>query len=111
MFILTRKPNEEEKTENVILEIAQEVGKQENGNYLLDPLHDEDNNGRVAIPEQFIEKVVEVEEIPEGVEPYKYCYSEEDGFYKNPDYKKYYSTEERLEMVEQMMNELILGEE
>ena len=29
--------------------------------------------------------VVDVE-IPEGVEPQKYCYTVEDGFYPNPDY-------------------------
>ena len=27
-----------------------------------------------------------VEEIPENIEPYKYCYTEADGFYENPDW-------------------------
>ena len=28
----------------------------------------------------------EVEELPEDFEPNKYCYTEEDGFYENPDF-------------------------
>ena len=53
----------------------------------------------------------EVQEISENIEIEKYCYTENDGFYKNPDYKEEYTTEQRLEALEQMMNELILGEE
>ena len=30
--------------------------------------------------------VKEVTELPEYVEPMKYCYTEEDGFYENPNY-------------------------
>lgn len=30
----------------------------------------------------------EVDSIPESVEPFKYCYTEEKGFYENPEYEE-----------------------
>lgn len=107
MYILTNK--------NVIMNVSKTLETQENGYYLID------NN--MCIPNEFkmqdmegnitVDKVevYEVDEVPAEVEANKYCYTKKDGFYKNPDYKKYYSTEERLEIIEQMMNEIILGEE
>lgn len=104
MFIFTRTEDD------VIIETAQEVGRQSNGNYLLDPTGEPDM-GRAAMSDTADITMYEVEEIPTGVEPEKYCYTEKDGFYKNPDYKEEYTTEQRLEALEQMMNEIILGEE
>lgn len=49
-------------------------------------------------------------ELPEKVEPQKYCYTEKEGFYKNEEYREYYSNEQRIQALEEMMNELILGE-
>lgn len=104
MFIFTRTEDD------VIIETAQEVGRQSNGNYLLDPTGQPDM-GRLAIPDREDIAMYEVEEIQEGVEVEKYCYTETQGFFKNPNYRQYYSPEDRIEMLEQMMNEMILGEE
>ena len=52
--------------------------------------------------------VVEVEEVPEDVEPVKYKY--EDGkFVENEEYVPYISPEERIEALEDMVNMLLLG--
>ena len=48
-------------------------------------------------------------EVPSEVEPSKYCYTEKDGFYVNPNYTYTYTEEERLSALEDMMNEIILG--
>lgn len=42
---------------------------------------------RVNIPKT-IGTVYEVDEIPDGVEPFKYCYEENKGFYKNPNWRE-----------------------
>ena len=48
--------------------------------------------------------IYEVKKVPEEVEIAKYCYTEEDGFYKNPNYVKHYSVEDRLDLVESIIN-------
>ena len=49
----------------------------------------------------------EVTDIPEEVEPHKYCYTENDGFYLNPDYvEPAKPTEERVIELEQQVAEL-----
>ena len=45
-----------------------------------------DMNGQeCAYPTNFT-TMYEVEKIPENIEPYKYCYTEADGFYENPNW-------------------------
>ena len=62
----------------------------------------------VAFPTDMV-NVYEVENIQEGVEVEKYCYTPEKGFYKNENYVRYYSTEERLEALEEMMDLIAMG--
>ena len=47
--------------------------------------------------------------VPNDIEVDKYCYDETNGFYANPNYVYYYSEEERISALEDMMNEIILG--
>lgn len=100
MYIFTRKED------NVIIETANELARWDNGYYLLDPLHDANNNGRVAIPNTDDIKMYEVEEIPEEVEIEKYCYTEKDGFYKNENYVEYKTPEQQMEELNQQITEL-----
>lgn len=90
MYIITDK-------ENVIIHISKTIGYQENGNVLVD-------NETLAIAKPLVNKVCEVEEIPEGVTQSKYCYTEGEGFYKNPNYQEYISIEDRVSALEDMMN-------
>ena len=74
MYIITRK------SDNVIIAISNiaEVNE-EIRNIILD-----DYNIAYAPNEK--PNIYQIAEIPEGVEIEKYCYIEDDGFYKNPDY-------------------------
>ena len=67
----------------------------------------DDFNIAYAPNEEF--NVYQVNNVPEYVEPSKYCYKELVGFSKNPNYTYYYSDEERISALEDMVNELILG--
>lgn len=49
-----------------VLHISDDIGYQENGNYLI-------NGGMLAIPPTICH-MVEVEQVPTGVEPERYCY-------------------------------------
>jgi len=102
MYILTDKNKE---NENAIMHISETLNTQEGTGYYLI------KNDSIAIPSEFVKGTFEVQEVPANVEEQKYCYTEENGFYKNPNYRVYYSTEDRLQMLEEMMNEIILGEE
>ncbi len=70
-YIITNKDNE-------IIHISDTIGYQENGNILVD-------NGSLAIAKAPNEKmgVYEVESVAEEISERKYCYTEEQGFYKN----------------------------
>ena len=72
MFIITKKED------NEILMMGMELDYMENG---YPRLVDYD----VAFYPEYID-VHEVSEVVEGVEIHKYCYTEEDGFYPNPNY-------------------------
>ena len=80
-YIITNKDNE-------IIHISDTIGYQENGNILVD-------NGSLAIAKAPNEKmgVYEVEDVAEGICERKYCYTEEQGFYKNPNYREPEPTE------------------
>lgn len=69
MYIITDK-------DNVIINISKTIGYQSNGNVLV-------NDGTLAIAKPLVNGVYEVDEVPEGIEESKYCYTEEKGFYKN----------------------------
>ena len=64
---------------NEIIHISDTIGYQENGNPLVD-------NGTLAIAAILVDRVVEVETVPDGVVASKYCYSDTDGFYENPNW-------------------------
>lgn len=93
MYIITDK-------ENIIIKISETIGYQKNGNILVD-------NGALAIAKLLANKVCEVDEVPEEIEETKYCYTEEKGFYKNENYKEYYSNEERISSLEDVVNTLL----
>ena len=95
MYILTDK-------ENTIINISETLDYQKNGNLLV-------NNGELAIAKMLINKVYEVKEIPNNVSEARYCYTEEKGFYKNESYREYYSEEERISALEDMINMILLG--
>ena len=101
MYVLTRKEDD------VVMHVSETLNRQEVNNYYLI------NNNTLAIPPEFCKDVYEVEEVPEEVigTPEKYCYTTEQGFYKNENWKPYYSEQERIEMLEDMVNMLILGGE
>ena len=99
MFILTNKENE-------IIEIS--------NTYELDEEHrniNVDNHAIAYAPDEKI-NVFEVEEIPENIEIAKYCYTKEQGFYKNENYvepeepveKRLKLIEERRALTEDMIN-------
>lgn len=72
MYILTDK-------DNVIMHIANTVGRQEENNYYL---LNENTNMALAIPPEFVKSVYEVAVIPQNVSKQRYCYSPEQGFLK-----------------------------
>ena len=98
MFIITDK-------NNVISEIKKTMILKNNGNYLFN----EGIDGELVIPSKFINKIYEVEKIPENISEAKYCYTEEKGFYKNENYREYYSEEDRISALEDMVNMILLG--
>lgn len=65
--------------EDVIFHISETLDYQSNGNYLVD-------NGKLAIPPVLVKEMFEIEEAPEEIETYKYCYTEEQAFYENENY-------------------------
>lgn len=82
--------------DNSIAAIREEISYQSNGNVITD-------RGQ-AIAEILVKGVYNVEEIPSEVEEYKYCYTEEKGFYKNENYKELVNQEEietRVSLVEE----------
>lgn len=91
-YILTNKNDE-------IIEIS--------NTYELDEEHrniNVDNHAIAYAPDELI-NVFEVEEIPEGVQVAKYCYTEEKGFYKNENWKEPKEPiETRLELVEERVS-------
>lgn len=97
-YILTNKNDE-------IIEIS--------NTYELDEEHrniNVDNHAIAYAPDELI-NVFEVEEIPEGVQVAKYCYTEEKGFYKNENYVEPKSEITNEELMQQITNlQLALAE-
>ncbi len=97
-YIITNKDNE-------IIHISDTIGYQENGNILVD-------NGSLAIAKAPNEKmgVYEVEDVAEGICERKYCYTEEQGFYKNPNYREPEPTEtEKIVKLQEQITDLQLA--
>lgn len=86
--------------DNVVIHISETIGYQENGNVLVD-------NGELAIAKPLVKEINEVENIEENIVKAKYCYTKEKGFYKNENYKEYYSEEQRISALEDTVNMLL----
>lgn len=90
---------------DIIIYISDTLNFQENGNYLID-------NDTLAITPDMVKNAYPYQDsISSEIIPYKYCYSEKKGFYKNIEYKRIYSIEERIEAIEDTINMLLGFEE
>ena len=69
------------KSDNCLIGIGELIGYWDNGY----PIIRDGNKNENAYPLNFI-VLYEIEEVPESVELHKYCYTEKDGFYENPDW-------------------------
>lgn len=65
------------KDDHRIMHISDDLGYQSNGNYLI-------YGGELAVP-PILADMAEVETVPDGVEPEKWCYAEGE-FAENPNY-------------------------
>ena len=86
--------------DNVVIHISETIGYQENGNVLVD-------NGELAIAKPLVKEINEVENIEENIVEAKYCYTKEKGFYKNENYREYFSEEQRISALEDTVNMLL----
>lgn len=50
--------------------------------------------------------IVKIDNIPDEVSPYKYCYSNIDGFYINTNYEEYIEPEEKIKNLENQLQGL-----
>ena len=85
---------------DVIIHISKTLNYQENGNPLVD-------NDTRAIAKLLVKEIYKIETVPEKVEASKYCYTKEQGFYKNENYREYFSIEDRLSALEEAVNSLL----
>lgn len=93
MYIITDK-------NDVVFHMSKTLDYQSNGNLLVD-------NGNLAIAKILVKEIFEMSEIPTEVEVQKYCYTEEKGFYKNENYKEYFTEEQRISALEDVVNNLL----
>ena len=90
--ILTRE-------DNVIIHMTTGMVIEEDGMYIS-------VDEQLKIPQKIAAHKYEVEIVPEEVAPIKYCYV--DGtFSLNPNYKEFYSEEERISALEDVVNTLL----
>lgn len=88
---------------NAIIHISETIGYQENGNVLVD-------NNTLAIAKPLVKEVFEIENIEEGITENKYCYTEEQGFYENENYKEPEPTEtQKIEDLQEQITNLQLA--
>lgn len=66
-----------DKEDHRIMHISGDLGYQSNGNYLI-------YGGELAVP-PILADMAEVDTVPEGVEPEKWCFADGE-FYANPNY-------------------------
>lgn len=90
--ILTRE-------DNVIIHMTTGMIIEENGMYIS-------VDEQLKIPQKIAAHKYEVEIVPEEVAPIKYCYVD-DTFSLNPNYKEFYSDEERISALEDVVNTLL----
>lgn len=86
------------------------IGKVEKGIWENDPSREtyritNSNGVFYAVTEGFMP--YEVGEIPSDVEPEKWCYTQEKGFYKNQDYVEYVPVEQRIDEIETQNLEIL----
>lgn len=95
MYIITSKNNK-------ILVISSTLEYLSNGNALV-------KNGTLAIAKYLIGNIYEKVEtdIPTEVIPNKYCYTEAEGFYIDPNWIESYTEEDRISALEDMVNNLL----
>ena len=94
MYILTNKENE-------IVVFSTTLSYTSEGDYLID-------EGKIIVSTHLATYAYEYnKEIPKEVGPSKYCYTEEKGFYKNPNYIPYYSVEDRVSALEDAVNAIL----
>jgi len=82
---------------------------------LLVDKNNQDTKRFVVDPQERLE-AIEVSLIPEGVVPHEYCYTKSEGFFRNPNYVPYYSSDQRIKMLEEQLrdtqmiiNEVVFG--
>lgn len=92
MYIITNQ-------KNVIIHISETIGYQNNGNVLVD-------NDTLAIAKMLVKQVYEVDEIPDDIVEYKYCYSDDKGFYKNSEYVEPRQDEEISKRLDNLENDV-----
>lgn len=90
--ILTRE-------DNVIIHMTTGTVIEENGMYVS-------VDEQTKIPQKIAAHKYEVEIVPEEVASIKYCYAE-GVFSLNPNYKEFYSEEERISALEDVVNTLL----
>ena len=93
MYILT------DNTNNIIY-ISETLSYQSNGNPLVD-------NGQLAIAKDLVAHTYEKDEVDPKYNSSKYCYTEEQGFYQDLDWKPYYSVEDRVSALEDAVNAIL----
>ena len=96
MYILT-------DNENRILAISKTLSYQNDGYPVV-------YNDTLAIASTLVSHTYEKdEEIDNKYNSHKYCYTEEKGFYIDPNWRPYYPTEERVAALEDAVNSLLIG--
>lgn len=93
MFILVNE-------NDVVFHLSESLDFQSNGNLLVD-------NGGLAIAKFLVKDVFEVEDVPSEIEVQKFCYTEDKGFYKNESFKEYFTEEQRISALEDVVNNLL----
>lgn len=86
--------------ENIIMHMSETLNHDSNGDILVDM-------DTLTLSKDLVKGTYEVENVPEEVYLGRYCYEEEKGFYKDPNYVKQYSNEERLAALEETVNMLL----
>ena len=78
-----------------------------NDNKAIRNLELDNYNIAYAPDEEF--NIYQVNNVPSEVVEQKYCYTENGGFTTNPNYVYYYSDEERLSALEDMVDMILMG--
>ena len=84
---------------NVIINISNKTILREDG-YFIEEIN-------TVYPTLLKLRLYEMSEIPSEAQTQKYCYTEEKGFYKNSNYKEYYTEEQRISALEDVVNTLL----